>query len=50
MNFKNFHLLKENSSRPIIVVDVQPEYSGIYDGEENPLFQEIIDFCKKIYP
>jgi len=46
MNFKNFHLLKENSSRPIIVVDVQPEYSGIYDGEENPLFQEIIDFCK----
>lgn len=47
MNFKKFYLLKESLTRPIIVVDVQPEYSGIYDGEENPLFQEIIDFCKK---
>lgn len=29
---------------PCIVVDVQPEYSGINDGDENPVFEEIIQF------
>lgn len=37
-------ILTETRSRPCIVVDVQPAYSGIYDGEENPVFAEIIDF------
>jgi hypothetical protein len=36
--------LTENRSRACIVVDVQPEYSGINDGDENPVFAEIIDF------
>lgn len=37
-------LLFEGKSMPCIVVDVQPEYSGIYDGDENPVFEEIIQF------
>lgn len=36
--------LLENRSRNVIVVDVQPEYSGILDGAENPVFEEIINF------
>ena len=32
---------------PCIVVDVQPEYSGINDGDENPVFEEIIDFVNR---
>lgn len=30
--------------KPIIVVDVQPAYSGIFDGDENPIFEDIIKF------
>ena len=40
---KIFHLL-ENRSRSCIVVDVQPAYSGMYDGDENPVFDQIIQF------
>jgi hypothetical protein len=36
--------LNESRSRSVIVVDVQPEYSGIMDGDENPVFEEIIKF------
>lgn len=37
-------LLYEGRSMPCIVVDVQPEYSGINDGNEDPVFEEIIQF------
>jgi len=37
-------ILLEGRSHPVIVVDVQPEYSGIMDGSENPVFEEIIQF------
>lgn len=37
-------IITETRSRPCIVVDVQPEYSGIKDGDENPVFPEIINF------
>lgn len=36
--------ITEGKSMPVIVVDVQPEYSGINDGGENPVFPEIIHF------
>lgn len=36
--------LNESRSRSVIVVDVQPAYSGIMDGDENPVFEEIIRF------
>lgn len=39
--------LTEGLSHPIICVDVQPEYSGMNDGDENPLFTEIINFVVK---
>ncbi len=39
--------LTEGLNHPIIVVDVQPEYSGMNDGDENPIFTEIINFVNK---
>lgn len=36
--------LIEGRNHPVIVVDVQPEYSGMLDGAENTLFTEIIEF------
>lgn len=39
--------IKEGLSYPIIVVDVQPEYSGMNDGDESPIFLEIINFVNK---
>lgn len=36
--------LFEAKSTAVICVDVQPEYSGINDGSENPVFPEIINF------
>ena len=36
--------ITEGRNHPIIVVDVQPEYSGINDGDENSVFTEIINF------
>jgi hypothetical protein len=48
MNFLNYYkLFTEGLSRSIIVVDVQPAYSGIYDGDENPIFEKIINFCQR---
>ena len=39
--------LTENRSRSCIVVDVQPEYCGIYDGDESPVCVDIINFVNK---
>lgn len=39
--------LMEGSTHPTICVDVQPEYSGINDGDENPVFPEIIEFVAR---
>lgn len=39
--------LLESLTTPCIVVDVQPEYSGMNDGDENPVFEEIIKFVNK---
>ena len=36
--------LKEGKNTSVIVVDVQPEYSGMMDGDENPVFEQIIRF------
>jgi hypothetical protein len=36
--------LEYAKTRSVICVDVQPEYSGIHDGDENPVFEEIIRF------
>jgi hypothetical protein len=36
--------LLESLSTSCIVVDVQPEYSGMNDGNENQIFEEIIQF------
>ena len=37
-------LLTEGKNHSVICVDVQPEYSGINDGDEHPVFPEIIRF------
>jgi len=34
----------EGRNHPVIVVDVQPEYSGMNDGDENSVFTQIIQF------
>lgn len=39
--------LTEGKNMPVIVVDVQPEYSGINDGDENPVFLDIIHFVNQ---
>jgi hypothetical protein len=46
MRFKDFYNLytEGSKSKPTIVVDVQPTYSGIFDGDENPIFEDIIRF------
>lgn len=36
--------LMEGRNTPVICVDVQPEYSGMNDGDENPVFEDIIQF------
>ena len=36
--------IHESKSTPVIVVDVQPEYSGMNDGNEKPVFERIIQF------
>ena len=40
-------ILSEGRAHPIIVVDVQPEYSGMMDGDENSVFTEIINFVNQ---
>lgn len=37
-------MLSEGSLHPVIVIDVQPEYSGMNDGNESAVFPEIIEF------
>jgi hypothetical protein len=39
--------LTEGKQTPCIVVDVQPAYSGILDGDENPVFEHIIQFVNQ---
>jgi hypothetical protein len=39
--------IAEGLAHPVIVVDVQPEYSGMYDGAENDVFPEIIRFVNR---
>ena len=39
--------LNEGLAHPIIVVDVQPEYSGMNDGDESSVFPQIINFVNK---
>jgi hypothetical protein len=39
--------LTEGSKHPVIVVDVQPEYCGINDGDESPVCVDIINFVTK---
>lgn len=36
--------ITEGKNHPVIVVDVQPEYSEMNDGYENPVFEKIISF------
>lgn len=45
MRAKDF--LSEGRSHPVIVVDVQPEYCGISDGDESPVCVDIIEFVSK---
>lgn len=37
-------LLNEGKNTPVICVDVQPEYSGMNDGDESAVFPQIINF------
>ena len=39
--------LNEGLAHPVIVVDVQPEYSGMNDGDESSVFPQIINFVNK---
>ena len=41
------NFLNEGLSHPVIVVDVQPEYSGMNDGNESSVFPQIINFVNK---
>lgn len=49
MNFKQFYNIytEGNKNRNLVVVDVQPSYSGIFDGDENQIFQDIISFANQ---
>ena len=40
-------IIREGLSHPVIAVDVQPEYSGMNDGDENSVFTQIIQFVNK---
>ena len=44
---KAVEFITEGSNHPCIVVDVQPEYSGMNDGDEIAVFPEIINFVNK---
>ena len=41
---KEMEIFTESKSQSCIVVDVQPEYSGMNDGDESPVFIDIIKF------
>jgi hypothetical protein len=40
-------VITEGLQHPVICVDVQPEYCGINDGDENPVCTEIIKFVNR---
>jgi len=40
-------IINEGLNHPCIVVDVQPEYSGMHDGNENAIFPRTIEFVNK---
>ena len=44
---RSCEFLIEGTAHPCIVVDVQPEYCGIADGDENPVCVSVIDFINK---
>lgn len=44
---RSTEFLTEGLNHPIICVDVQPSYSGMYDGDESPVFLEIMQFVQK---
>ena len=44
---KATEFVTEGLSHPVIVVDVQPEYSGMHDGDESAVFPQIINFVNK---
>ena len=46
-DMKAVEFITEGSNHPCIVVDVQPEYSGMNDGDEIAVFPEIINFVNK---
>ena len=46
-DMKAVEFITEGSNHPCIVVDVQPEYSGMNDGDESAVFPEIINFVNK---
>lgn len=41
---ENMSLINEASNRPCIIVDVQPEYTGINDGDELPWIEDMMNF------
>lgn len=45
--YSNGILSEAISTAPLIIVDIQPAYSGIYDGAENPMFEEAIQFVNQ---
>ena len=40
-------IITEGRAHSVIVVDVQPEYSGMNDGDENSVFTDIINFVNQ---
>lgn len=44
---KAHEIVTEGLNYPVICVDVQPEYSGMNDGEESSVFTDIIKFVNK---
>jgi len=40
-------IVSEGKATPCIVVDVQPEYCGINDGDESPVCVDVINFINK---
>jgi hypothetical protein len=40
-------IISEGLNHPVIAVDIQPEYSGMNDGDESAVFPQIINFVNK---
>lgn len=39
-----YEVLTESKNRPCVVVDIQPEYTGINDGDELPWIDDLMTF------